>query len=52
MNSSTAWPALTMIMTLRGFFSSDTNSAIECAPRIFLPLARPFTKSSTFDACG
>jgi hypothetical protein len=39
MNSSTAAPALTSIITRRGFFSSETISASECAPRIFVPLA-------------
>ena len=49
MKSSTAFPALTMIMTLRGRFRRDTNSSTERAPRMFFPLARPFTKSSTLE---
>ncbi len=49
MKSSTAFPALTMIMTLRGRFRRDANSSTERAPRMFLPLARPLTKSSTLE---
>ena len=49
MKSSTALPALTMIMTLRGRFRRDTNSSTEWAPRMFFPFARPFTKSSTLE---
>ena len=49
MKSSTALPALTMIMTLRGRFRRDTNSSTEWAPTMFFPFARPFTKSSTFE---
>ena len=34
--------------TLRGFASESTSSWRLCAPTMFLPLARPFTKASTF----
>ncbi len=47
--SSTALPAFTIIMTLRGRFSALTRSSSECVPTIFFPFARPFTKSSTFE---
>src|SRR5947209_7678277 len=41
MTASTAPPALTMIMTLRGRLSWAMSSLGEWAPTIFLPLARP-----------
>ena len=47
--SSTAAPALTMIMILRGGFKAATSSSTECVPTIFFPLARPSTNASTFD---
>src|SRR5512134_1757989 len=50
MKSSTALPALTIIMSLRGRFSTETSSATERVPVIRLPFARPFTKSSTFES--
>ncbi len=48
MNSSTGAPALTSIMTRRGFFSRETISSRLCAPRIFRTLASLARKSSTF----
>ncbi len=47
MVSSTAWPALTMIITLRGDARREASSALEWAPRIFLPAPLPARKSST-----
>ncbi len=50
MKSSTALPAFTISMILRGRFSRLATSAIEWAPIIvFRPLAASFRKSSTFD---
>src|ERR1700733_4452430 len=47
MNSSTGGPALTMSITRRGFFNSETISSSECAPMTFVPLAAPARNSST-----
>ena len=47
MKSSTGWPALTISMTLCGRFRLAISSLMLCAPMMFLPLPRPFTKSST-----
>ncbi len=49
MSSSTALPALTSMMILRGFFSEETNSSTVCAPKNFLPWPRPLMKSSTLE---
>ena len=50
MNSSTAAPALTISMTLRGRFSRPAISSMEWAPMTFLwPLAASFRKSSTLE---
>ena len=50
MNSSTASPALTISMTLRGRFSSPAISSMEWAPMTFLwPLAASFRKASTLE---
>jgi hypothetical protein len=47
MSTSTAAPALTMSITLRGAASTLTSSSSEWQPANFLPAARPFMKSST-----
>jgi len=47
MNSSTAGPALTISMTLRGRASASTSSSSEWQPTNRLPFARPSMKSST-----
>ncbi len=49
MNSSTALPALTSIITRRGFLSLATISSSECAPSTFVPFASLLRKSSTFE---
>ena len=48
MRSSTAGPALTIIITLRGFARFFTRSSSEWQPTNFLPFARPAMNSSTF----
>ena len=47
MRSSTAGPALTIIITLRGLARLATRSWSEWQPTNFLPFARPAMKSST-----
>ena len=46
MTASTAGPALTMIITLRGRFRLATNSSIVSKPWICLPAASPAMNSS------
>ena len=46
-SSSTAGPALTIIITLRGLARFLTSSSSEWQPTNFLPLARPSMNSST-----
>ena len=48
MNSSTGLPAFTSIITRRGRLSCATMSAMECAPRTFVPFASLARKWSTF----
>src|SRR6266404_3583225 len=48
-NSSTGFPALTISMTRRGFFSKATISSMEWAPITLVPLASLLRKSSTFE---
>ncbi|OQC18528.1 MAG: hypothetical protein BWX70_03492 [Verrucomicrobia bacterium ADurb.Bin070] len=45
---STAAPALTMIITRRGFLRLSASSCSEWQPIRRLPAPRPFTKASTF----
>src|ERR1035437_4986642 len=49
MGWSTTSPALTIIITRRGSFSSPHISSIECAPTTLVPLASLLMKSSTFE---
>ena len=49
MNSSTAWPALTISMTRRGFLSRPTISSMEWAPMTLVPLASLVEESSTLE---
>ena len=49
MKSSTGWPALTSIITRRGFLSFLTISSIECAPMTLVPLASLARNSSTLE---
>ncbi len=46
-SSSTAGPALTISMILRGWAMALTKSSSEWQPTNFLPLARPAMSSST-----
>ena len=46
---STTSPALTMIITRRGVFSTLQSSSIECVPTTWVPFASSAIKSSTFD---
>ena len=45
MKASTAGPALTSIITRRGFFSLDTMSSMLLAPMIFVPAQRKGIRS-------
>ena len=47
MTASTAAPALTIIITFRGFLSDATSSLTERAPTSFFPFPRPPTNLST-----
>jgi len=47
MKSSTGLPAMTSIIMRRGFLSLETNSLMEWAPTMDLPLASSFKKRST-----
>ena len=49
MKASTADPALTSNITLRGFFKWDTMFSNDVAPIMFVPFASFFMNSSTFD---
>jgi len=49
MRASTGGPALTSIMTRRGFASDFTSSSSECVPTTFVPFASWARNSSTFD---
>jgi len=49
MNSSTAFPALTMSMIFRGGFNLAAISSSERTPTTRVPLAGPFTNSSTLE---
>ena len=48
--SSTACPALTITITLRGLLSEAARAFMSAQPMIFFPFPRPLsTKSSTFE---